>query len=629
MALPPLTIARCWVAVLVLAALAHCAGAMAQAVRVDTVDLLVVPAAGEFKLPAADAAWSPVTLPEIVRHDARGGVVWRWYRVRSPAPFEPPQGLYVPRLVGGIDDPRYFANGQRLQTSRGGYGTGWWNRPEFVQIPGARDERLPEILMAVRLDTRLGMGLAPVWVGASADVAALFARAEYARVILPQTIALALLMVGGLALAYWLGRPREVAYLLFALATIAWFVRTLHFWVDEPVIGDAWHFWLHVNALTLLMALVYAYAFRLLARRFGGVEVTLLVLVAVVAVLTLPDAFGHAVLTSTVAYALQSVIAVGVTVLITWSAAQRRDLEVAVLAASLWLNLALGVHDLLLKEMLIDIERVYLLPYGGVAIFAAFLYSAQRRFLAAVTGIERSNVELEQRVRERTDQLQAAFARLRGLERERAQAEERQRLMREMHDGLGSSLMSTLALVEQGKMDMPAVSQVLRECVDDLKLTMDSMEPIDGDLATLLATLRYRVGRRLEAAGLSMHWQVDDLPPLPWLDSAAALQVLRILQEALTNVIKHAQATSITVTTSVEGDRVKVCVDDNGRGLPAAAPADGAGGRGLRNMRRRAEEIGARLAIESRTPGARVALSLPLEREPRVKPERGEAAADN
>lgn len=621
-------VARCWwAAALALAGLAEAPAAAAQAVRIETVELLVVPASGEFEVPAADAAWSPVALPEIVRHEPGGGPVWRWYRIRSDASFEGPVGLYVPRLVGGIDGLRYFAGGQRLQTSRGGYGMSWWNRPEFVQIPRAPRERSIEVLMAVRLDTRLGMGLAPVWVGPSEEAATLYARAEYARVILPQTIALALLMVGALAAAYWLARPREVAYLLFALATVTWFVRTLHFWVDEPVVGEAWHVWLHVNALTWLMALVYAYAFRLLARRFGWVEATLLVLVAVVAVLTLPDAFGHPFVVSTIAYALQSAIAVGVTVLITLGALQRRDPDVAVLAASLWLNLALGVHDLLLKEMLIDIERVYLLPYGGVAIFAAFLYSAQRRFLAAIEGIERSNVELEARVHERSEQLQAAFARLRGLERERAQAEERQRLLREMHDGLGSSLMSSLALVEQGRMDIASVSQVLRECVDDLKLTMDSMEPIEGDLATLLATLRYRLGRRLEGAGLALRWEVGDLPALPWLDAAAALQVLRILQEALANVVKHAQATSITVSTVLEDGRVKVCVDDDGRGLPAASAA-GAGGRGLRNMRRRAEEIGAQLAIEPRQPGTRVALLLPREREPRVTASPDRAAGD-
>jgi len=595
------------------------------ALRITAVDWLAVPISpgtDPFAPPPADAAWTARPLPLFMRGDAGSGHSVHWLRVRAEIADTGPAALHM-RVGGGF---RYYAYGRRLTTARGGYGLSAWNRPELVQIPRPLETKdgSIEVLLATRTGAEWWYTLAPLWIGPSAAVGTLYARAEFMRIILPQTIANALLIVGALVLAYWLARRREVAYLLFALATIVWFVRTMYYWMDDPLFTYEWDVWLHVNSLTWLMALVYAFAFRLLQRRFGAFEVLWIALAVAVAVLTVPHAFGDPFVVSSIAYALQSVIALGVTVVITWGALQRRDRDVAVLAASLWLNLALGVHDLLLKEMLIDIERVYLLPYGGVAIFAAFLYSAQRRFLAAIEGIERSNIELEARVHERSEQLQAAFARLRGLERERAQAEERQRLLREMHDGLGSSLMSSLALVEQGRMDMASVSQVLRECVDDLKLTMDSMEPIEGDLATLLATLRYRLGRRLEGAGLALRWEVGDLPALPWLDAAAALQVLRILQEALANVVKHAQATSITVSTVLEDERVKVCVDDDGRGLPAASGA-GAGGRGLRNMRRRAEEIGARLAIEPRQPGTRVALSLPREREPRVtaSPDRG------
>lgn len=585
------------------------------ALRITRVDRLIVPVADramDFTLPDAGAAWSPAQLPDIVHKDKAGGRQLRWYRIRADYRGDPPVGLYSPRVVGGVDRWRFYVGGHQIDNARGGYGLSAWNRPEFVQIPRAslpaRGEPV-EILLGVLVDTRMGLGVAPVWVGFSPVVATKTADAEFVRLILPQAIALALLMLGALALAYWLVRQREPAYLLFALATAAWFVRTLYYWVDESPLPEDGDLWLHVNALTWVMALVYAYAFRLMQRRFGVVEGLLIGLIVAVGVLTVPGVFGNIVVATTLAYVLQAVIAVGVTVLITLGALRRRDVDVGVLAASLWLNLALGLHDLLLKEMLVDIERVFLLPYGGVAIFAAFLYAAQRRFLRAIEGIERSNVELELRVAERGAQLEQAFARLRGMERERARADERQRLMREMHDGLGSSLMSSLALVEQGRMDMPAVSQVLRECVDDLKLTMDSMEPIDGEVATLLATLRYRLGRRLEAAGLPLRWDVGDLPALPWLDSAASLQVLRIFQEALTNIVKHAQATSIAVTAQADADGIRVVIEDDGRGFSG----DGAAaGRGLRNMRRRAEEIGAGIVIEPAAPGTRIVVLLPL-----------------
>lgn len=108
---------------------------------------------------------------------------------------------------------------------------------------------------------------------------------------------------------------------------------------------------------------------------------------------------------------------------------------------------------------------------------------------------------------------------------------------------------------------------------------------------------------------------VRDLPPLAWLDANASLQVLRILQEALTNVVKHAQASRIRVETAFDDDSVVVRVTDNGRGLPEATSGVGSQtGRGLQNMRRRAESLGGRIAITRESGETHVSLRLPRER---------------
>ena len=94
-----------------------------------------------------------------------------------------------------------------------------------------------------------------------------------------------------------------------------------------------------------------------------------------------------------------------------------------------------------------------------------------------------------------------------------------------------ASLVSALRMVQHGNSSEGAVAQVLQECLDDLRLTIDSLEPAQTDLALLLATLRFRLGPRLQAAGLAIDWRVGPLPPVSWLTSPAALHVLRILQE--------------------------------------------------------------------------------------------------
>ncbi len=74
------------------------------------------------------------------------------------------------------------------------------------------------------------------------------------------------------------------------------------------------------------------------------------------------------------------------------------------------------------------------------------------------------------------------------MERQQTIAEERQRIMSDMHDGIGGQLISTLSLVEKGSLSSAEVAAVLRECLEDLRLTIDSLEPTDNDLLTVLAT---------------------------------------------------------------------------------------------------------------------------------------------
>jgi signal transduction histidine kinase len=152
--------------------------------------------------------------------------------------------------------------------------------------------------------------------------------------------------------------------------------------------------------------------------------------------------------------------------------------------------------------------------------------------------------------------------------------------------------------------------------VDDLRLVIDSLEPIGHDLVTLLASLRHRLGRRLEAAGLGMQWEVEDLPPLEWLHPPDALQVLRIVQEVLTNVLKHASAQTVRIATRRHGDEVQVLIEDDGRGFD---PEAAGGGRGLRHLVQRAARLGGRLVLDSAPgQGTRIQLDLPLQRSMRA-----------
>jgi signal transduction histidine kinase len=253
-------------------------------------------------------------------------------------------------------------------------------------------------------------------------------------------------------------------------------------------------------------------------------------------------------------------------------------------------------------------------PLIGLATAAGLVVSLSRALDAA----QRLNVDLEQRVEQKHSALDASYARTAILERDRAIAGERERIMRDMHDGTGGQLVSALAMVEGGDVPRDEVAEALREALTDLRLVIDSLEPGEPDLLALLAHARARLEPRLERHGLRFAWEVEDVPAPDRFGPEQSLHLMRIFQEAVTNAVKHARATTISVRTGTAHDAAGrdcayVEVADDGCGFGTAQNgAAGTTGRGLRNMRRRAEELGGELVVSSVAQGTAVRLLLPL-----------------
>lgn len=288
---------------------------------------------------------------------------------------------------------------------------------------------------------------------------------------------------------------------------------------------------------------------------------------------------------------------------------------------------AIAFSMLLLGGLVVELKALTLIPHNsftdqGLQIGSALemlllAFALAYRFglirLQATDDIEKAHLGLAARLQARELELTEIHQRLREGEHFQTLSQERQRLMQDMHDGMGSSLTTALRVVEGGSLDKAAVAAVLKGCIDDLKLAIDSMEPADADLLLVLATLRFRLGPRLEASGIRLKWEVEQVPALKWLEPKLSLHILRILQEAFTNVIKHANATDISVATKVQGDKVAVTVSDNGRGYVVQHHMEGVG-RGLANQRSRAQALGAEVRWESSIRGTCLTLLLPVNR---------------
>jgi signal transduction histidine kinase len=215
-------------------------------------------------------------------------------------------------------------------------------------------------------------------------------------------------------------------------------------------------------------------------------------------------------------------------------------------------------------------------------------------------------------VQERTAELERTHARLLALERKASVAAERERLMRDMHDGIGSQLITMMEAVERGSADGAQVTRLLRECMDDLRLMIDSLEPEEYSLLVALGNLRYRLEPRLRAAGVALEWAVEEGVRAPSPD--ATLHLLRIVQEAVTNALKHARATRLRIACRCEADALVLEVADNGCGFSATEvrPTPATARRGLGNMLVRAHQLGGSLQRRDDGGGTRWVLRVPL-----------------
>lgn len=574
-------------------------------------------------VPGDAAAWSPLTLP---RHEARDPLraaapdrplIVDWLRVDHVVPegSSGPLALYLPRVVGAaVQVIAHDGSQWRLRWDGTDQWREQWNRPVLVDLgpappPGSRVTLAVGLIHYDGAETRVSR----LWIGPRAELAQRAGGRQVLQQVAPPVGSLTFLSLGLFALLFWLGRRREQAYVLFFGCSLVWALRNLHYYATMPEdrVAHEWFWWMTNASLSWVMVLVYLFALRFDARRAPWLERGLLGFVALMSVLAMPIE-ASPVRTLVQLHLINALVGAVVLLRLSWMAATGGSREFRVITASLWLTEAFGVHDLLLVSGGVSPESIYLLPYASFVLFLAFLYAVQVRYSMAIREVERVNSSLETRLAAREDELRANHERLRVVEREQALLLERQRLMRDMHDGLGSTLMSSLVLVEQGRLDAPAVADLLRECVDDLRLVIDSLEPIGHDLVTLLASLRHRLGRRLERAGLDIRWEVQDLPPLHWLAPPDALQVLRIVQEVLTNVLKHAQARQIRLATTLQDSTVQVLIEDDGVGFDTEGSSSG---RGLRHLAQRASRLGGRLLIDS-VPGqgTRVVLDLPLQR---------------
>ncbi len=144
----------------------------------------------------------------------------------------------------------------------------------------------------------------------------------------------------------------------------------------------------------------------------------------------------------------------------------------------------------------------------------------------------------------------------------------------------------------------------------NMRLVIDSLTPNERDLLPVLGNFRFRMESRFSSLKLGFEWHNHDMPESLEVEPDVGLNALRILQEALANILKYAQARQVIVEISYMLQTLKIRAADDGCGFVESA---GIKGRGISNMRTRAKKIGAGFNVRSLTPGTEVNLEILLD----------------
>lgn len=579
--------------------------------------------------PPDSAAWQPQTLPDNWNHSRPGVGSMAWYRIEfnlAHLPAEPHalMALYVPRISmsgAALINGEYVGGATRFTEPV----IRLWYLPQLYTVPmRLLKPGINVIHLRVLAYPNNKGGLSEMVFGPAPAVAARWQKRYFWGVTSVQITSAITLGLGLLALLVWSVRRRNPAYGYFGAAAGLWGLRNLHFFASEIPFTAVW--WEVLVACSLIWVLVLVFMFVL---RFAGQRLPLAERVLWGFALAAPAliwAGGALKLTLVIGVCYLVLLAAGAYILkvlfiVMW---RERTLRTALLFGASLVVYGLGIHDWITQRDLLGFSEPYNLHFGAPILFTAVAWNMFQRVIKAQAAADDLMRTLESRVHQKSVELEHSFEQMRAAQSARLLVIERERIMRDMHDGVGSQLITAHQLAQRGALQADEMTAVLSDCIDDLRLVIDSLEPVDGDLLTLLANLRYRLTDRLARQGITLKWHVADLPPINHLAPHDTLQILRIVQEAFTNVIKHAGASEVlfSIAPVANQRQVRFTVRDNGRGsatatvcgdgLPPQAASHGKRGRGLGNMRNRAQSVGGVLTIESDAGGCAVVLTLPL-----------------
>ena len=488
--------------------------------------------------------------------------------------------------------------------------------PRFLKIPPPLQADSLRLTITLSAEQMTNAGLSRVTLGQAAELRATYQHRKFWDIDSRWIAATISALLALFSLALW-ARQREAGILYYSLSELCWTILSARMIVtDPPLAAPLWQTLTFVIPVFIGSACLCLYqpADADAESKMGNGRYLMPIAVASVVLCSLNSNryLMGTLLLPTIA-SLVHLACLNVRTL----AASKDNSSLQVLATFSVVMILVVVDVAIFTLSRNAYEQINLLRLVWVIIGVSFAKSMLDRVAHANLMLNTAAQVLRQPLPHRPAELAEAFAASNRQHLIDGAAQERQRLIHDLHDGVGSQLSSTIDMAQQQGANSSDMVPHLRKTLEQLKLTVDALEESDGNLESIIASVRYRLAPRIEAVGVQLRWQVDALPTFDHWSSQHALHLQMLLLEAFDNSIKYAKNHRIEFTahpfTGPNRSGVTLTLKDAGPGFvwpPAETSAPHRRGKGMGIMLYRAEKIGAHLDIQSSQQGTTLTLRL-------------------
>lgn len=490
-----------------------------------------------------------------------------------------------------------------------------WNSPLYFTIPDGllREENVIHIKHFAQHSWG---SMEAVVVGTDDALRPIFERRYFVQHDVALGLFVFVAITGIFCFAIWFYRRREKQYLWFAIASVGLSFFCLNQFIRYlPVDPDLWR-WLSNISTDLWASSMIIFLLRSLRLSRPRVErLALTYLASGVPVYFYASYFQ--VFDINIFYHIGSLIIGAYAFYISAASAVRtRDSLPIFYCCVLAIVFVAGVHDTVMQAIVNNgwlsesgaefRNHFNFVHFAAPLIFLFIGASLVKQFIDSMNAADRLNVDLEQRVNEAREELAENYRAIEEVLVRQTASEERERIYRDLHDDVGSKLLSLYY-----RLDKESDSTLAKSALEDLRDIVSRKSLESCPLSTAVQQWRSEAFNRAQDAGIKLLWQFDAEQMNIQLDESQHAQLRRMLREVLSNAILHNEKVSeIRVIVDIDDTTLRISVSNDGVATPAS---DWASGRGISNLRVRARDMRGTLTIDDLNDNwVKVAWSIPL-----------------